>query len=88
MRNRLVCALVQHALEHGISIYTGVAELGWLQQILAFGWRCRPLGLPKAIGGRTVGALRIDIDIDTPALLAANGILRPATRAQAPALAA
>jgi acyl-homoserine lactone synthase len=76
-RNRLVSALAQYALANGISIYTGVAELNWLQQILAFGWRCRPLGLPQLIGGRTLGALRIDIDSDTPALLAANGICSP-----------
>ena len=87
-RNRLVSALAQYALENGISTYTGVAELGWLQQILAFGWRCRPLGLPQVIGGRTLGALRIDIDPETPVLLAANGIFRPAPVEQAPALAA
>jgi len=77
-RNRLVSGLVDHALECGITTYTGVAELGWLQQILAFGWRCRPLGLPCRIGGRTLGALRIDIDQETPGLLAANGVYRPA----------
>ena len=87
-RNRLVSALAQYALENGISTYTGVAELGWLQQILAFGWRCRPLGLPRTINGRTLGALRIDIDSETPALLAANDIFRPASAEQAPALAA
>lgn len=87
-RNRLVSALAQYALEHGISTYTGVAELAWLQQILAFGWRCRPLGLPRLVGGRTLGALRIDIDPETPALLAANGIVSPAPAEQAPALAA
>lgn len=87
-RNRLVSALAQYALENGISTYTGVAELGWLQQILAFGWRCRPLGLPRVIGGRTLGALRIDIDIDTPALLAANDIFKPTSAEPAPALAA
>lgn len=87
-RNRLVSALAQYALENGISTYTGVAELGWLQQILAFGWRCRPLGLPRVIGGRTLGALRIDIDAETPALLAANDIFRPASAEQTPALAA
>jgi acyl-homoserine lactone synthase len=87
-RNRLVSALARYALEKGISTYTGVAELGWLQQILAFGWRCRPLGLPRRIDGRTLGALRIDIDCDTPALLAANGILSPASVAEPPALAA
>ena len=87
-RNRLVTALARYALGQGISTYTGVAELGWLQQILAFGWRCRPLGLPQRIGGRTLGALRIDIDPETPALLAANGIFDDRCLEQAPALAA
>lgn len=87
-RNRLVCALARYALENGIATYTGVAELAWLQQILAFGWRCRPLGLPQLVGGRTLGALRIDIDSDTPALLAANGILETPSPEQASALAA
>lgn len=87
-RNRLVSAIAQYALENGISTYTGVAELSWLQQILAFGWRCRPLGLPQLIGARTLGALRIDIDAETPALLAANDIFRPTSVEQVPALAA
>lgn len=87
-RNRLVSALAQYALDNGISTYTGVAELGWLQQILAFGWRCRPLGLPRLVGGRTLGALRIEIDAATPELLAANGIFRPAPLPATPALAA
>jgi acyl-homoserine lactone synthase len=76
-RNLLVSALVDQALLTGIHQYVGVAELGWLQQILAFGWRCRPLGLPRPVDGRMLGALSIDIDADTPALLAANGICRP-----------
>lgn len=73
-RNRLVTALAQYGLEHGITTYTGVAELPWLQQILAFGWRCRPLGLPRTIGSKMLGALRIEISAETPALLAQNGI--------------
>jgi N-acyl-L-homoserine lactone synthetase len=76
-RNRLVTALAEFALARGVSTYTGVAEMGWLQQILAFGWRCRPLGLPRTIQGKMLGALRIDIDPDTPALLARNGIQAP-----------
>jgi N-acyl-L-homoserine lactone synthetase len=87
-RNRLVTAIARYALENDIATYTGVAELGWLQQILAFGWRCRPLGLPQRIDGRTLGALRIDIDHETPALLAANGIVDDAGTEQVPALAA
>ena len=73
-RNRLVAGIVDYALASGIVTYCGVGELGWLQQILAFGWRCRPLGLPRDIDGRMLGALRIDIDADTPGLLAANHI--------------
>jgi acyl-homoserine lactone synthase len=88
VRNRLVSALASHALEQGITLYSGVAELGWLQQILAFGWRCRPLGLPRPIDGRMLGALSIDIDSDTPALLAANGICGPADANWPAALAA
>ena len=77
-RDALVLALVDHALANGITAYTGVAELAWLQQILAFGWRCRPLGLPRTIGGATLGALRIEATPDTPALLARAGVRGPA----------
>ena len=77
-RNLLVSALVRYALDHRIAAFTGVAEMSWLQQILAFGWRCRPLGLPRRIDGTMLGALRIDITAETPALLGANGIYCPA----------
>ena len=73
-RNQLVTALAWHALETGIRTYTGVAELAWLQQILAFGWDCRPLGAPARLECGTIGALAIEIRADTPDLLAANGI--------------
>ena len=87
-RNSLVSALVRYALENGVETYTGVAEMGWLQQILAFGWRCRPLGLPRAIDGKILGALRIDISDETPALLEANGIYRSAPHRRLELLAA
>lgn len=77
VRNELVSALVDDALARGVEIYTGVAEMGWLQQILAFGWRCRPLGLPRAIGGKLLGALSIEITDRTPSLLTRAGIYRP-----------
>lgn len=73
-RNRLVSALVSVALERGIERFTGVAELSWLQQILAFGWDCRPLGLPRQHDCGVLGALSISITAQTPALLAQNGI--------------
>ncbi|HWU72477.1 MAG TPA: hypothetical protein VN137_03275, partial [Sphingomonas sp.] len=59
---------------HDINRYTGVADMGWFQQILAFGWRCRPLGLPRMIDGQMLVALAIEIDEETPRLLAEAGI--------------
>lgn len=79
VRDTLVAALVDHALGCGIESYTAIAEMGWFQQILAFGWRCYPLGLPRLVDGAMLAALRIEITPDTPALLAAAGIAaRPA----------
>ena len=75
VRDTLVTALVDHALAHGITAYSAIAEMGWLQQILAFGWRCTPLGLPRMIDGTMLGALRIDIAPDKKALLAERGIV-------------
>jgi acyl-homoserine lactone synthase len=76
-RNRLVTALVAVALARGTRSYSGVAEMAWLQQILAFGWDCRPLGIPREIGGRLLGALQIFITAETPRLLDATGIWMP-----------
>jgi acyl-homoserine lactone synthase len=81
VRNMLVSALVDHALAQGITVYTGVAEFGWLQQILAFGWRCRPLGLPTVRDRRTLGALRIEISAETPALMTRTGVYTTAGEA-------
>lgn len=80
VRDTLVTALVDHALATGISAYSAIAEMGWLQQILAFGWRCMPLGFPKVIDGTMLGALRIEITPETPALLAAGRITASALR--------
>ena len=74
VRDTLVTALAEHALANGITAYSAIAEIGWFQQILAFGWRCLPLGLPQVVGGAMLVALRIDITPETPSLLAAAGI--------------
>ncbi|MEN7537287.1 acyl-homoserine-lactone synthase [Aurantiacibacter flavus] len=75
VRDTLVCALADYALANGIEAYTGVAEIAWLQQILAFGWDCEPLGLPRENGATLLGALRIAISPETPNLLARAGIV-------------
>jgi len=77
VRDQLVTAIVEHAVEHGITTYTGVAEMGWFQQILSFGWDCRPLGLPTEHEGSMLCALRIAIEADTPRCLARAGIWSP-----------
>jgi N-acyl-L-homoserine lactone synthetase len=74
VRDTLVTALAHYAIANAIRSYSAIADLAWLQQILGFGWRCRPLGRPVMHAGRMLGALRIDIDADTPRLLAEAGI--------------
>lgn len=80
-RDTLVTALTEHALANGIYAYTGVAEPGWLAQILSFGWRCSLLGMDGDPGLRGLGALQIFIDADTPAQLRAHGIVPIPARA-------
>lgn len=76
-RNMLITALAEHALATGISSYTGVADMGWFQQILSFGWHCSPLGLPTPYPCGLLVGLRIHITAETPALLQRAGILDP-----------
>jgi N-acyl-L-homoserine lactone synthetase len=76
VRNQLVTALVEYALAHQIRSFTGVAEWPWFQQILSFGWTCRPLGLPTFEDGRSLVALQIDVDDRTREQLRASGIFR------------
>jgi acyl-homoserine lactone synthase len=73
-RNMLVTAIARFGLENGVRTYTGVAEVAWLQQILAFGWTCAPLGAPSGHAGTALGALRIEIEPDTLDKLAAAGV--------------
>lgn len=74
VRNQLVTALVEHAINTGLAGYTAVAGANWFRQIVGFGWRCRALGPETRIRGERLVALEIEISSDTPALLAANGI--------------
>ena len=84
VRDALVVGLAEHALATGIIRYTAIAAMGWVQQILAFGWDCWPLGVAREVNGETLAALEIEIDEHTPERLAAAGItdrlLRPLVR--------
>ncbi|UXC89761.1 autoinducer synthase [Sphingobium sp. RSMS] len=74
VRNRLVTAIAEHALENRISRYVAIAEMNWFQQILAFGWQCRPLGAPQWHEGSLLVALEIEMRADTLDRLAEAGI--------------
>jgi len=76
-RNRLVTALAEHALANGITRYVAIAEMSWFQQILAFGWTCRPLGMPQLCDGSLLAALEIEIKADTLDRLAQAGVYEP-----------
>lgn len=76
-RDALVCRLVEYALMNGITAYTAVASERWFRQVLAFGWKCRPLGPPRISGGEVLAAIHIEIDRDTPRLLASAGMIAP-----------
>ena len=74
VRNRLATVATLFALNNGISAYCCVADMPWHQQILSFGWRCLPLGLPQHLPSGILAALSIEIDEDTPELLHDAGI--------------
>ncbi|WP_257538982.1 acyl-homoserine-lactone synthase [Sphingobium sp. CFD-1] len=74
VRNRLVTAIAEHALANRIRRYVAIAEMNWFQQILAFGWQCRPLGVPRWHDGSLLVALEIEIGADTLDRLAEAGI--------------
>ena len=79
VRNQLVTALVEYALQSGVTDYTGVACVSWFDQVAAFGWDCRALGPTREMGGDHLVALHIRIDAATPTALAAAGIYSPPT---------
>lgn len=64
-RNQLVSALADHAHQHGITEYVGIAEARWYAKISGFGWSCRALGPALADGPCPILALSIRIDEDT-----------------------
>ena len=85
VRNLLISAMIDHALERDIATLTGVVTECFLGQVLAMGWRGRALGLPRDVAGSKLGAFRIDIDPDTRAAVTQTGIYSSYALAAAPA---
>lgn len=81
MRNVLVNGLIRYATVLEVSALIGVSQLGFLNQILAAGWQCVPLGLPQSVDACTVGAFQINVGPATlaslcPAWQAESALLR------------
>ena len=83
LRNGLIRAMVDHALEHGIRTFTGVVTARFREQVLTMGWNAEALGPGIDMGGGRLGAFAIHIDEGTPARLEANDIYTLAESAAA-----
>jgi len=73
LRNLLISAMVDVALERGIESYTGLIPDAFRKEVLAMGWRAEPLGPAVRMQGGGVGAFLIHIGADTPARLRWTG---------------
>ena len=62
VHEQLAVALVEYGLARGLSAFTIMTPLEALPTVLAAGWDCRPLGLPRDADGVTIAALRIGFD--------------------------
>lgn len=81
IRNLLISAMVDHALECGIAVLTGVVQADFRLVVLAMGWECAALGPELLIGRYLLGAFRLEIGSDTPERLRATGIYSAGARA-------
>ncbi|ATE65236.1 autoinducer synthase [Rhizorhabdus dicambivorans] len=73
LRNMLISAMVDVALERGIDGYTGVLPDPFRKEVLAMGWRAEPLGPAVRMPGGPVGAFMVHIGADTPVRLGWTG---------------
>jgi acyl-homoserine lactone synthase len=79
IRQRLATALVEFGLLWGVSRYTCLCDVGLISQVLALGWDCEPLGMPRQVGGVHCGALAINISTETLKLFRDRFGLKPPT---------
>ncbi len=73
LRNQLISAMVDFALERGIDRYTGVLPDAFRREVLSMGWRGELLGPAVHMMGGPVGAFMVHIDVETPIRLAWTG---------------
>ncbi|QGP79413.1 acyl-homoserine-lactone synthase [Sphingobium sp. CAP-1] len=74
LRNMLISAMVDVALERGIERYTGIIPDPFRKEVLAMGWRAEPLGPALRIPGGPIGAFLVHVSADTPERLRWTGV--------------
>jgi N-acyl-L-homoserine lactone synthetase len=76
LRNALISAMVDVALDRGIDRLTGVLPEAFRKEVLAMGWRAEPLGPAVRISGGLIGAFAVHVEPDTPERLGWTGVYR------------
>ena len=76
VRNALISAMVDHALDQAMTRLTGVVDAGFRRDVLSMGWLAEPLGPATMYGGAPLGAFALHIDPTVPARLGWNQIYR------------
>lgn len=74
LRNMIITAMVDVALERGIERFTGVIPDPFRKEVLAMGWRAEPLGPAVQIPGGPIGAFLIHVTPETPERLRWTGV--------------
>ena len=74
LRNALISAMVDFALERGIERITGILPESFRKEVLAMGWLAEALGPSVRMAGGPVGAFAVHVRADTPDRLRWNGV--------------
>jgi acyl-homoserine lactone synthase len=61
-RGAVICGVLEHCLENGITGLTAVVEMFWLPLFHSMGWNLIPLGLPELISGEWSIAVKMSIN--------------------------
>jgi acyl-homoserine lactone synthase len=64
-RGMVICGVLEHCLDNGITSLTALIEMFWLPLFHSMGWNLIPLGLPELINGEWSIAVRMPIDENT-----------------------
>ena len=64
-RGVVICGVLEHCLDNGITSLTALIEMFWLPLFHSMGWNLTPLGLPELINGEWSIAVKMAIDENT-----------------------